>query len=161
MRYKVINIFNDEDFALWRILNQTRNAIQKVRARELSRYNITPRKAAILLLIYATEGNINSYRIAKWLVLERHSISELIDRMEQQDLIKKVKSGDRRKSIKLEITDKGRLVAEKAGKGEAIHTMMQILTQKERKQLTPILKRLRDRAFEELGITGQLPYPPY
>ena len=112
-------------------------------------------------MICATEGNINSYRIAKWLVLERHSISELIDRMEKQDLIKKVKNGDRRKSIKLQITDKGRLVAEKAGIDKSHHRIMSILTQKEREQLTPILKRLRDRALEELGITGQLPYPPY
>jgi DNA-binding MarR family transcriptional regulator len=96
------NIFVDDDYMLMRLFSQVRNAIHKLRRKELLRYGLSPRKAAILLLIFAEKENVNPYRIAKWMLLEHHSVSELLDRMEKDGLIEKIRHYDDRKSIGLQ-----------------------------------------------------------
>jgi len=155
------NIFTDDDYMLWRLFTQARNAINKLRQKELLRYGLTPRKAAILLILLAAKDDVNPYRIAKWLVLEHHSVSELIDRMEKEGLVNKVRNHDNRSSIRIQLTNKGVKAAEEAGKAESFHTVMDILSEKERSQFINVLKRLRDNALQELGIMNKLPYPPF
>ena len=155
------NIFTDDDYMLWRLFTQARNATNKLRQRELLRYGLTPRKAAILLVLLAAKDDVNSYRIAKWLVLEHHSVSELIDRMEKEGLVNKVRNHDNRRSIRIQLTDKGVNAAEQASKAESFHTVMAVLSEKDRRQFINVLKRLRDNALQELALTNTLPYPPF
>ena len=155
------NIFVDDDYMLMRLFSQVRNAIHKLRRKELLRYGLSPRKAAILLLIFAEKENVNPYRIAKWMLLEHHSVSELLDRMEKDGLIEKIRHYDDRKSIGLQLTKKGFKAAEQAGKVESFRKVMAVLSEEERKQFINVLKRLRDNALQELGVTSKLPYPPF
>lgn len=156
------DIFEDEDYMLWRLFTQARNAIHKLRNKELLRYGLTSRKAAILLILQAVKNNdINSYKIAKWLILEHHSVSELINRMEKEGLVNKVQNQDNRGSIRIRLTVKGMKAAEQAGKAESFHQVMAILSDKEREHFVSTLKRLRNNALRELRITNRLPYPPF
>ena len=103
------NIFEDRNYIIWRILSQTRNAMLKLRSKELALYGLTHRQAGILAIIGATNGDTNAYRIAKWVVLEPHTVSTFLNGMEAKGIIKKsaVNEGGR-KTSKLELTDKGR-----------------------------------------------------
>lgn len=155
------NIFIDDDYMLMRLFSQVRNAIFKLRRKELLRYGLTPRKAAILLLLFAEKENVNPYKIAKWMLLEHHSVSELIDRMEKDGLIEKKRNSDDRKTIGIQLTDKGVKAAEQAGKVESFRKVMAILSEEERTQFINVLKRLRDNTLQELGVNSKLPYPPF
>ena len=155
------NIFDDEDYMLWRLFAQTRNAIHKLRHKELMHYGLTPRKAAILLILLAEKDNVNSYKIAKWLILEHHSVSELINRMEKEGLVNRLHNQDNNgRSIRIRLTDKGLKAAEHASKAESFHAVMAILSDKERNQFISVLESLRNNALRELRITNRLPYPP-
>jgi len=156
-----VNIFDDETYMLWRILNQARNAILKARQKELSAYNLSGRQASALLISQATDGKVTPYKYARWAVLERHTISELINRMEKQGLVRKVKKLDSRKSIGIELTEKGRESAELAGRCEPLHAIISSLSTEQRQQLYVISKILRDAAFKEIGVKAELPYPPF
>jgi len=157
------DIFEDEDYMLWRLFTQTRNAIHKLRNKELLRYGLTSRKAAILLILQAVKkDDVNSYKIAKWLILEHHSVSELIKRMEKEGLVNRLHDQDNNgRSIRIRLTDKGVKAAEQAGKAESFHQVMAILSDKEREHFISTLKRLRNNALKELRITNKLPYPPF
>ena len=155
------NIFDDKDYMLWRLFTQTRNAMMKARQKELAKYNLTARQAGALLISHATNGNVTPYQMAQWKVLERHSISELLDRMVKQGLIKKVSNLDNRKSIRVELTEKGREALQGAARCESFHKIMSFISAEQRQQFEAILKILRDVALTEIGIKGKLPFPPY
>jgi hypothetical protein len=46
-------------------------------------------------------------------------------------------------------------------KVESFRKVMAVLSEEERKQFINVLKRLRDNALQELGVTSKLPYPPF
>ena len=81
--------------------------------------------------------------------------------MEKEGLINKVRNHDNKRSIGIQLTEKGVKAAEQAVKAESFHTVTAVLSEKERKQFTNVLKRLRDNALQELGMTNKLPYPPF
>lgn len=156
------NMFEDSDYIIWRLLMQTRNAMLKLRAKELSIYGLTPRGAGVFGLLGATEGDTNAYRMAKWLLLEPHTVSTFLNRMETQGVIKKstVNKGGR-KTSKFELTDKGWDAYHKTMRFEAIPKVLEILTDEEHKVLNTILTKLRDETLKQLGVRTQLPYPPF
>jgi len=157
----MVNIFDDEDYMLWRLFTQARRAMHKARERELRACNLSARQAGALLISHATEGKVTPYKMARWEILERHSISELLKRMEKQGLIRKTCNFDIRKSVRVELTEKGRKSAGLAARCDSFHKIMACLSAKQRKQFRAILKIIRDKALTEIGIKGNLPYPPF
>jgi len=155
------NILTDRDYLLWRLLTQTRNAMLKARTKELADYSLTPRQAAVLMIIEATQGDVTAYKIARWTVTEPHTISTLLNRMEGDGLIKRTGvKVDRRKTSKIELTDRGREAYTKVMKFESLSKIMDMLTQEDKEKLHTILKKLRDEALKQIGIRAALPYEP-
>jgi len=158
----VDSIFDDEDYMTWILASQTRNAIRKLRQRELAEYGISPRQAGILLLSKAMEGEVTPYKFAKWEVIEHHTASEVVSRMEKKGLIKRLSVPGTPKSVRLELTEKGREIAEHAGKAETFHKIFSCLSEKERKEYKSILAKLRRQALRELGMKQESHFfPPY
>ena len=155
------NILEDPDYLMWRLILQTRNAMLKVRSRELALYSLTHRQAGIIGILGATNGDTNAYRIAKWIVLEPHTVSTFLNRMEGKGIIKKstVNEGGRRTS-KFQLTDKGWEAYDKVMRLESISKVMEVLTDEDRSALNSILKKLRDETLRRIGIRTKLPYPP-
>ena len=83
----------DPDYNLWSLLFQTRRAMLKARAQELAPYNISPRRSGVLHIIQDLGGSATLTDIAWWLLLENHSVSETISRMQRDGLVRKVKEG--------------------------------------------------------------------
>ena len=94
-------------------------------------------------------------------MLEPHSISEAVDRMEKDELVKKAENPKRKKSIRIQLTEKGYETYCKIAKQDFFHKLFSTITEEERQQLTWILKRLRDVARKECGDYKDLPFPPY
>jgi len=156
------NIFEDRDYLLWRLLMQTRNAILKLRAKELSLYGLTPRQAGIFGLLGATKGDTNAYRMAKWLLLEPHTVSASLNRMEAKGIIKKSTVNESgRKTSKFELTDKGWEAYHKIMRFESIPKVLEVVTDEEREALSSTLRKLRDETLRQIGIRTKLPYPPF
>ena len=155
------DIFSDEDYLLMRLISQTRHLIQKARLKELAPYKISPRKAATLMTIVASGGEVSAYKIAKWFILEPSSISLLLQRMDKEGLIKRIKTQDNRRSYRLELTDKGSKVYNEVKSYESFRRAMAVLTKEQRKQLKSLLTILRDGVLKQLGIGVKLPFPPF
>jgi DNA-binding MarR family transcriptional regulator len=132
----------------------------KARAKELFQYGITPEEAAVLFIVHAIGRRATPAEISRWLLREPHSTSGLINRMEKEGLVRKVKDLERKNMVRVAITKKGRQLHNQSSKRESIHRIMSSLAGDECQQMWECLYKLRDRAFEEIGIVRKPPFPP-
>ena len=155
------SVLKDKNYLLWRLLLQTHNAMVKARDRELVQYNLTRRQAAILQIVQATGGDVSAYRIARWLILEPHSLVKVLNRMEKNGLVKRsIKKGVRKES-KIALTEEGIEAYEEVCLLSSIDTILSVLSERQFDELWIILKLLRDKAMREVRIKAPLPFPPF
>ena len=148
------------DYYLWVLFSQTRDAIVKVRERELHAQRISERHAQILFIVNLIGKNATPAKISRWLLREPHSISEIIDRMEKQGLLKKVKDLARKNQVRIEVTEKGRKMYERSFIPKNLIDILSVLKEKERKQFIASLLKLRRQAIKHVGARYEVPLPP-
>jgi MarR family transcriptional regulator, organic hydroperoxide resistance regulator len=146
----------DEYYSLWLLLSQTRSAIFKVRHKKVGQY-LHPNQAAALVSIWALDGRITPAALSRRLFLEPHTVSELINRMQNKGLVTKKKDRERSNVVRIHITEKGREVCRKAMGQELIHKFLSKLSALQREQLHASLTILYQAALEELGMEGEAP----
>lgn len=145
------SILDDFDYELWRLLFTTRRTILKAFQKELNQYGISARHAGILLAVQAIGDKATPVQIARWLFRERSSVCEILDRMEKQGLVRKVRDLGRKNLVRVSLTEKGREASYYASKRESIHRVMCVLSEEERQQLRYYLQMLRDKGLEEIA----------
>ena len=72
----------DKDYELWVLLHQTKDAVYKARDKELMELGISPIMAAVLVIVEAIDGPATPAEISRWLFRESHTVSGLLQRME-------------------------------------------------------------------------------
>jgi len=150
----------DEDFNLWVLLLQARDTIFNARQKELHPYNISASQAAVLFSIQSIGDKATPAEISRWVFREPHSICEMLSRMEEKGLVRKVKDLGRKNLVRIMLTKKGHEVYRKSTRREFICKIMSSLSEKERQQLRSCLQTLRNKALKELGIEREIPFPP-
>jgi DNA-binding MarR family transcriptional regulator len=151
----------DKDYNLWVLLRQTRDAMAKARERELEKYGISSIQAAVLFTIKAIGPEATPAEISRRLVREPHSVSGLLNRMQKQGLIKRVKDLPKRNMVRVVMTQKGEEAYLQSTKRLSMHETISVLSDEERNQLWNSLEKLRDRAMKLAGIGYELPFPPH
>lgn len=143
-------MFNDQDYRLWVLLNQVRDAILKARQKELNQYNISATQAATLLAIEAIGLKATATEISRRLFLKPHSVAGqagILSRMEKKGLVRRLKDLDRKNLVRVVLTEKGREAYYQSTKQESIRQIVSSLSEEERQQLTSCLHTLRDKAL--------------
>lgn len=150
----------DQDFELWSLLHQARDAIAKAREDELKELDISMIKAAVLFFAKNMEGPPTPAKISRALFREPHTISGLLDRMEAQGLVQRVHDLQRKNLVRVEVTEKGNEFYHRTReRRRIISKIMGVLTDQERKELRASLIKLRNKALRELGVKYRLPFP--
>jgi DNA-binding MarR family transcriptional regulator len=151
---------SDEYFMLWVLIAQTKDAILRARELEYARYGISNERRAVLTIIQNSGGRATPVDIARDLFRELHSVSEMLVRMEKDDLVTRHR-GTGRSRIEVSLTDKGLDVFHQSLHSETDAKIFTALTKKQRERLTQYLWRLRSRTMEHLGIPEwQLSFVP-
>ncbi len=149
----------DKDYNLWVLLHQTRNAILRIRDKELRQYGISTREASTLFNVQAIGDTATPAEIARWAFREHHTVSALVNRMEKKGLITKTKDVDRKNIWRVSLTEKGQQAYRQSLKRESIHAVMSSLTENERQQLETYLRKVRDQALKLRVSEPTLPFP--
>jgi MarR family transcriptional regulator, organic hydroperoxide resistance regulator len=151
----------NEDHELWLLLNQARHAMFRAREKELGHSGISAMQAAVLTTIESIDREIPATpaEISRRLLRRAHGVSTLLDRMEKEGLIRRVKDLERRNMVRVVITEKGHAAYRESSKRRVVHQVMASLTEDERKALRSGLMRLRDGALERLRLDSQPAYP--
>ena len=151
----------EQSYNLWVLLSQTRNAILRVRQKELDRSNISVAQVAILFAIQSIGDRATPAEIARCILRTPHSVSVVLSRMEKKGLVRKVKDLDRKNQVRVMLTEKGlKAIDHQSSKPESILRIMSDLSEEERQQLSLYLQKLRDKALKELGVEFKIPFPP-
>lgn len=141
----------DEYFMLWVLIAQTRDAILRARERDYARYGISNERRAVLYMIENNGGRATPVEIARDLFRELHSVTELLKRMEKDDLIVRSK-GTGRSKVEVQLTEKGLDVFNQSLHNETDKRVFSVLTPKERERLASTLWKLRRSVLKDLGI---------
>jgi DNA-binding MarR family transcriptional regulator len=149
----------DEYFMLWVLLAQNKDAILRARERDYARYGISNERRAVLYIIQNNGGRATPVEISLALFRELHSVTEMLKRMEADDLIERHK-GSGRSKVEVTLTDKGHAVFEQSLHNETDRRIFSVLTKKEREALASTLFKLRGKVLQDLGIPDwQLNFP--
>jgi DNA-binding MarR family transcriptional regulator len=105
-------------------------------------------QAVILWIVKIAEEPVTPAMLSRWLFREPHTVSAILDRMEKQGLIKKVKDLPRKNIVRVTLTEKGEEAYAQSSKTKSIRNIMSCLSPEERDTLRGYMERLRDEAIE-------------
>ena len=149
----------DKDYELWVLFHQTCDAMARAREAELRESGISRIKAAALFVIKTLKVPATPAEISRWLFREPHTVSGLLDRMQKQGLVRKVKDLERKNLVRVVITEKGEEVYQQSREMKVIRKILSCLSTKERDNVKPCLEALRNKALEEVRVGHRLPFP--
>jgi DNA-binding MarR family transcriptional regulator len=146
-----INMLNNDYLELWVNLVHTKDAISKVRRKELRAYNVSPEQSGILSLLTRSQEPPTPAEISRTTFRDPSSVSIILNRMEASGLIEKISDSNKKNLVRVSITKKGRKVYGKILETICIFRIMSGLSDEQCKQLNDCLKILQFRAHAELG----------
>jgi len=153
-------LYPDEEYGLWLLLMRTYRALAKTRERELLRFGISVETGAILLTVFRQGELATPANIARELILEPHSVSQQLTRMEEKGLITKVKDLERKNQVRIQLTEEGYRNYLRSIRRSLTGNVMSVLSPGEQRLMWELLSRLRERALRKLGMEKTTVYPP-
>jgi len=142
----------EEEYEFWITMFQVIKKITKVKENELSSTGISPIQSGVLYLLKTAKKPLSPSQIAHRLLRAPPTIHQLLDRMENQELVKRVRSTEGKRGVQVVMTSKGEDAYRKQTKAVAILKILRTLSDKERQQLKIILTKLLDAADRELAF---------
>jgi DNA-binding MarR family transcriptional regulator len=142
---------NNEFFISWIMLAQARDAVLKARQRDYAQFDINNERRAVLWCIQNNGGQATPVEISVQLFHELHSVTEMLNRMVREGLLKKYKGTGRSRTI-VRLTKKGSEVFNQSFYDKTDQRIFSVLTPKEREKLRSYLWKIRNNALKELGI---------
>jgi len=141
----------DEYFVLWVMIAQTKDALLKARQRDYAQFNISNERRAVLWVIQNNGGEATPVEIARQLFRELHSVTEMLNRMAKEGLVRKYKHNGKSKYV-IRLTRKGQDVFQQSLNNDTDKKIFSILSEDEREQLMASLWKVRNKALSELGV---------
>lgn len=145
----------NETHNLWILMNHTAYAISRQHVAELAQFGITTEQHAILHALTIKDGrtltDISAVRLRK-----HNTIFTLINRMEKQGLVKKVKY-PKSKEYEIFITEKGKNIYQKAT-SNSLELTFAALSPDDQQKLSQYLRLLLMRSLSLQGYDYKLPF---
>ena len=141
-------------FELCVLLTKAGDATVKAREKELERYGLTVPKDAVLRIIHVLGEKASPAEISRWMIREDHSVSEILNRMEEDGLVRKSKISGQKKGIRVTLTERG----EQLHRAVSVNTnitlsIFECLSAEEGKQLKNALNKVLTEALKQLELT--------
>jgi len=143
---------------LFVIFDQTRDTLIRAVELELKQSKTNFAQTRVLYVLTQEKSGMTQGDLSKWLLRNLNTVSTLISKMEKEGLVEKTKNKEDGK-VYVTLTQKGSDEWNKASE-RAIFLTFSVLSQKERKQLKVLLKKLRTRARNILGLDFKPPFLP-
>jgi MarR family transcriptional regulator, organic hydroperoxide resistance regulator len=143
---------SNQDLSLWWSLRRTHEAIHKIRRMEVNPYKMSTVETGVLLIVKLSHNTVTPIEIARQLLKDTHSITQLLVRMEKRGLVKRVKDLPRKNMIRVALTPKGLSAFKQTSGTETIPKIMAVLTPNEKKQFEVILNKLREKTEKILKV---------
>jgi len=146
--------FNEKAMTTWTMLRQTWIAVNKVAEVKLAKVDLTPEKAAVLWLCRDYRGILTPAEVARLLFRENQTIAGLLNRMEQDGLVKRVPKRKGHPFTEIRLTPKGEKACDPGVEAykKVIISAMSEMSENDQKSLRDSLRPLRDKMVDELHL---------
>ena len=146
--------FADDAFAVWVLIHQTWRAMRKSEERLLAKTGLTPEKNELLWVASDHPSPLIPAQISRALFRESQTVAGLLTRMEREGLVTRVPQRKGRPFTEVKMTAKGQELRNQAKESDLAHIskIMSCLSAEEVKQLTQLLRKIRQNALDELRI---------
>jgi len=134
--------FRDEDWRLWISLRNVAHKTARIRNDELRKYGISFIQAAIIYIIKNADVPVTPSEISRRMDRERQTITEILNRMQKNGLINRVKDLSQKNQVRIELTDKGREAYRNSSSLTSIHRLLSCLSIEEKHNLKDYLKKI-------------------
>lgn len=144
--------FEESRLMTWLLCHQTFNLVSKCEDVMFAKVGITTQQHAVLMSIKYINDPVTPTDVARWLDRNTNAITLIIDRMEKDDLVKRVRDLRDRRSLRLVITQKGKELLEQATvpSWELVQEILSCLSEEELKTFNRIMGKVREKAFQYL-----------
>ena len=128
------------------LINRVRLALLEALDRAFSPLNVTAAQYAILATL--ASGADSASQICRGISYDAGAMTRMIDRLEQRGLLQRVRVGDDRRTVKLELTEEGKTLYPKmrASAMAVVNDLLRGFTKAEAQQLEGFLKRMLENA---------------
>ena len=126
------------------LLANVHHAMRRALDAELARYGDVSSAQWIVVMLLAHETDVTAASLAKRLNYDPGSMTRLLDRLQEKGLLRRVREGDDRRCIRIELTDSGRATAPSM-RTAAVNVINQSLTgfsADEHQQVKSLLMRM-------------------
>ena len=130
------------------------NIAQRGLEKRLSNLNLSVAQERILALVYFAKESLTPSMLAALLLQETHSVSGLLNRLEDRELITRTRDRQDRRVVWVGLTDEGRKVAE-----EAINIVVAMskefdteLKGPKATEMVDVVRGVRDLGFKIAGV---------
>ncbi len=148
-----------DHYPLWVALTRTHYFLRKLREKELKKMGLSMAQSTVLAIIHRSESetfDATPAEIAKRLLKAPSTTTELIDRMVDQGMVKKVQDLDRKNMVRVEMTESGRELYYRSIEVEYFKKIFSKLTVKRRQRLVSYLDTLAESAMDDIyNIKGR------
>jgi len=148
---------DDPRIELQALLHSTNETVQRAVKLELAQYKLSQSQVGVLHMLVKSADMLTLNQLAEASIKELNSVTTLIDRMQKNKLVEKVKIPGENKTY-VALTDKGRDMYNNTVTEHAIMLIFDILSDTEKKQLTHLLEKLRHQARSILGLDYVPPF---
>jgi len=144
---------SDPTLKAWILLRQTYIAVSKCEEAAFAKVGITLQQYKVLMAIKYISDPVTPTDVARWLDRNSNSITLIIDRMEKDGLVERVRNLRDRRALRLVITPKGQEIFDRATKPgwELMKRLMSCFSEEELQMFDGLLEKLGEKAFEELA----------
>jgi len=149
-------VTHEEEYEFFILMRQVVEGMTKARENELRPFGISPIQSGVLYVLSRTKGPLIPSQIARRLLRNPASIHQLLDRMENQGLVKRIRNRDGKREVQVVMTKKGKEIHQNHQR-EVIPRILGHLSEKERKQFRSILIILRGATYAELSPQPMFP----
>jgi len=113
---------------------------------------LTPQQHAVLIAIKYINDPVKPTDVARWLDRNTNSITLIIDRMEKDGLVKRIRDLRDRRSLRLVMTQKGKEVLEQATVPgwELVQELLSCLSEEDMETFNGLMEKVREKAFQYL-----------
>lgn len=148
----------NENEKTWVRLFKAYTVLERAREMELSRVGLTLPQAAVLYFLGTARETLTPAKLARLTYKEPHTISGLLNRMEDQGLIKKTKDLKRKNLVRVSLTKKGEELFKRQLGERVVINITSCLSKKELDTLNELTDKLFERTIEMLREMQPYPY---
>ena len=142
---------------LWSTLVRTRDAISKIRQRELKKFHVTAEQTGVLFVLLNAGESLTPAEISRRLIRDPSSVTVILNRMAAKGLIKKSRDKKRKNLIRVFLTKKGNTLYADIMQEMCITRLFSTLSDEQNRQLKTCLETLLPPSYSTIYLCI-LPY---